>query len=159
MGSVAVSNQVTVRDNFGRFTRDIEDAGRRTVERLINMGARSARKKAPVRTGTLRGSIKPYMVSRTHGLWGSSLKYALPQEEGSAAHPLPSRVSFVWASGPWGKRPDRKWMWPETYERKTGFPGADPIHHPGNPAVHYLLHSYEETWPKVYAIMRQEYPG
>lgn len=152
MGSVAISPHVTVRDQFGRFYRDIEDAGRRTVERLVEEGADASRALAPVRTGALKASIKPYMVSRTQGFWGSGLKYALPQETGSRPHDLPAHVTFYW------EKAGRMWMYPEVYQAVTGFPGADPIKHPGNPAVHYLLHGYERTWPRVYSIMREEYP-
>lgn len=153
MASAAVSTRVTARSGIGRFIADCEGAATATVLEAATDGSRIAAGRAPKRTGALAASIKPFLLSRTSAVWGSSLKYALPQETGSVPHDLPSNVSFFW------EREGRMWMAPDTYQRVTGHAGADPIKHPGNPATHYLRGSYSVIKPRLLSIAKKHYPG
>lgn len=151
--AVHVSNRVVVRNKMGQFIRECEDAAQRTVVEAINEGADLSAALAPKRTGALAASIVPLVLSRTSGVWGSSLKYAMPQEEGSVRHALPADVSFWW------EREARMWMPPDVYLRVTGYPGNDPIDHPGNPATHYLRDAYRVISRRLVKIAAKHYPG
>jgi len=150
---VAVSTRVVARNNIGQFIRDCEQAAGETVLDVAKQGVAASQALAPKRTGALAASIQPFLITRTQAVWGSALKYALPQETGARPHPLPANVSFWW------EREGRPWMAPETYLRVTGFPGADPISHPGNPATHYLRDGFDAIKHRITDIMRKHYPG
>lgn len=149
----AVSTHVVARNRFGQFIRAVEQAATETVLDTATQGAAASATLAPRRTGALAGSIKPFVVSRTAAVWGSNLKYALPQETGSVAHDLPANVSFFW------EREGRMWMTPDQYLARTGYPGNDPIQHPGNPATHYLRDGYRSIRGRMLAIAAKHYPG
>jgi hypothetical protein len=93
------------------------------------------------------------MYGRTKGEWGSSARHALAIEHGAAPHDIPANVRFYW------DKVGRMWMPPEVYQRVTGFPGADPIHHPGNAAQPFLRPAYEQVMAGMGARMRRFYPG
>jgi hypothetical protein len=150
---VAVSSHVIARDEFGRFIRDIEEAATKSVEEALDVGIAAARAQAPVRTGRLRGSFVPVILSRTSGLFMNTAPYAMAQDQGARPHPIPAHVRFWW------DKVGRMWMYPETYERVTGFPGADPIHHPGNPATHFMDAGYVAIKRAINGILQRNYPG
>lgn len=152
-----VSNEVHVRDDFGRFIADVEGAATKVVEDAINAGVDAARTEVQInlwtRTGRLLNGFVPVIVSRTMGQFFNTAPYAEFQDQGTAPHPLPARVSFFW------ERMGREWMWPEAYEAATGHPGADPINHPGNPAVHFMDAGYKAAVRAARIAMPKYYPG
>lgn len=139
---IAVSSRVTIRDEFGRFISACDEAATATVEEVIRKGAALSAAMAPKRSGALAASITPAMIDSRSGHWYSDLKYALPQETGSVPHEITGRVSFFW------EREGRPWR-----------PGDNMIHHPGNPATHYLLSGYEIVFKDAIAIADKHYPG
>lgn len=147
-----VSSDVIVRDGLGRFIKDIEDAALRTVEKSLDVGIAEARTAAPIRTGRLRASFVPAILSRTSGVFMNNAPYAYYQDQGAAKHDIDAHVSFFW------EKMGRKWMWPETYLRKTTFPGADPIKHPGNPATNFMDAGYRAIIRAMPRIISQTYP-
>lgn len=156
---IAVSNQVSVRNRFGQFISACEDAAEETAKEAVQRGERLARQFAPeghkvdLRTIPLKQSISSKMLSRTSGVWEASARHALPQELGAGPHDIPANVSFFW------EREGRMWMHPDAYLRLTGYPGADPIQHPGNAPQPYMRPAYEIVSAEIMAIARKHYPG
>ncbi len=153
MSGLVYSNRVIARNNFGRFIRECEQAAESTVLETVTEGARLAAVYAPKRTFTLAGSIKPFMLSATSGVWGTNTPYAAAQEFGAAAHTIDAHVKFFW------NKAGRMWMYPETYLARTGYPGADPINHPGNPATHFMRDSQQIMSRRMVQIAKNRYPG
>ena len=153
MSGVIYTNRVIARNNFGRFIAECEQAAENTVEDTVSEGADIAASLAPKRTLRLASSIKPFMLSRTSGVWGSNVPYAAAQEKGAAPHPISAYVSFYW------HKVGRQWLPPPAYERITGRPGADPIQHPGNPARHFLRDSQAIMKRRMIQIAKMRYPG
>ena len=153
MSGVVYTNRVIARNRFGQFIRDCEQAAEDTVEQTVKEGAELAAVFAPKRTLRLAGSIKPFMLSRTSGVWGSNAPYAAAQEYGARPHPISAYVSFYW------HKVGRQWLHPPVYERLTGHPGADPISHPGNPATHFMRDSFRIMSSRITQIAKQRYPG
>jgi hypothetical protein len=147
-----VSSSVHARDEMGRFIADIEGAATELVTDAIGAGVAAARTAAPIRSGRLRRSFVPEVVSRTMARFFNTAPYAEFQDLGAGPHPLPARVSFFWA------RAGRMWMWPETYLRRTGHPGADPIQHPGNPATHFMDAGYQAAVAEARRALPRYYP-
>lgn len=156
---IAVSNRVVARNGIGQFIRDCEGAAERTVKKSVQRGMSLSRQFAPEghkddpRTVPLRAAMFMNMLSRTSGEWGNFARHALPIEKGAVAHTIPADVHFYW------ERMGRMWMTPAEYLRRTGFPGADPIHHPGNAAQPYLRPAYEIVMNNIMQVAKQEYPG
>jgi hypothetical protein len=74
-------------DNFGRFISDIERSGDRLLEKLVGKMAQRAKRYAPQRTGRLRRSIKPILLSnRREGRVITDVPYAGVMESGSKPH-------------------------------------------------------------------------
>ncbi len=147
------TTRVVARNRFGQFIRDCEQAAENTVEDVVEEGAKVASGIAPRRTGRLAASIKPFMLSRTSGVWGTNVKYAAPQEFGAGPHPISAYVNFYW------DKMGRQWMTPPRYEQVTGMPGADPISHPGNPATGFMIGSFNAVKGRMVQIARARYPG
>lgn len=148
-----VSAEVHVRDELGRFIRDIEGAATKAVEKGLDVGIAAAQTRAPVRTGRLYDSFLPVILSRTSGVFINTAPYADYQDRGAGRHAIPARVHFFW------EKAGRYWMWPETYERITGHPGADPIDHPGNPATHFMDAGYRAIVAALPRIIASTYPS
>lgn len=153
MAGVTVSNEVHVRNGFGRFIADVEGAATKVVEDALDAGIDAAQVAAPVRSGRLRDSFFPLILSRTSGVFGNTAPYAVFQDQGAGPHDIDAHVRFFW------DKVGRMWMWPETYLRVTGHPGADPIHHPGNPATHFMQFGYEAAKVAARRAMHKYYPG
>lgn len=159
MAGLVAKSTVVARNDLGQFIRECELAARNTVEDAIEDGANLSRAMAPEgskpdpRTVPLKASIKTRMFGRTKGEWGSSARHALAIEHGARPHPIPANVRFYW------DKAGRMWMPPELYERVTGYPGADPIEHPGNAAQPYLRPAYVQVMASMPARMRRYYPG
>lgn len=148
-----VSNNVIVRDNFGRFIADIEGAATKSVEEALDVGIAAARVQAPKRTGRLKASFVPVILSRTAGVFMNQAPYAGAQDQGARPHDISAYVSFFW------DKMGRRWMSPPEYLAKTGYPGADPIYHPGNPATHFMDAGYSAIKRRMQAIIAKNYPG
>jgi hypothetical protein len=146
-----VSSRVAVRDDFGRFIADVEGAATKVVDDALDAGVATARSFAPERTGRLRASFVKKVYSRTQGFFTNTAPYAEYQDQGTESHPIDAHVNFFW------EKAGRKWMWPETYLRKTGFPGADPIDHPGNPAIHFMDKGYDAAKRAARIAMHKYY--
>ena len=159
MGQVAISTRVQLKNDMGRYVADCSAAAGQTIAEAILEGAALSRSLAPVgskddlRSIPLAQSIDAVQESRTKGFWGASARHALFVEKGTGPHDIPSRVSFFWEAA------GRPWMWPETYERRTGYPGADPINHPGADAQPYLEPAYQAIRRRLLKIMKKHYPG
>lgn len=148
-----VGTQVHMRDELGRFIKEVEGAATKAVERSLQVGESAAKARAPIRTGRLRNSFFPAVLSRTSGVLTNTAPYARWQDEGAGRHPLPANVSFFW------EREGRMWMPPEVYLRVTGYPGADPIDHPGNPATHFMDAGYRAMIARMQSILDSSYPS
>lgn len=154
---VAMSNRVIARDSFGRFIREVEDAGNRAVQELIREGGELSQSMAPVgskvdrRTMPLKDSIFTHMETRTRGYWGSVARHALPIEKGARPHIIMGspRLRFFWeAQG-------RMWIPAATL---YGIPGMrDLINHPGNPAQPFLRPAYDIIATRAAAKLREHY--
>lgn len=142
MAGFEISMHVSLRDEFGRFIAACDEAATKTVEDLIKQGAAMSRAMAPVRTGSLSGSIESHMISSRSGVWGPHVKHAMPQEFGASPHPLPGNVSFFWL--------EQGRMWE---------PGANEIRHPGNPPHPYLRPAYEAVMGNAISVAAANYPG
>lgn len=151
----AVTNQVIVRSNMGRFIADCEGAATKTVMEVADKGSNISRALAPKRTGRLAASIKPFLVSRTAAVWGTNVDYAMHQEKGTRRHPMSGRVSFFWMKM---GRPWYPYNSPEAHEN-IGGPGTSVIDHPGNPGVHYLENGYNMIKGAALKIADKHYPG
>lgn len=155
---IAVSNRVAVRNDIGQFIAACEQGAEKTVKEAVKRGERISRRLAPEghkddpRTLPLKTAMFSRMVSRTQGEWGNFARHALPVEFGAGPHTIPANVSFFW------EREGRMWMSPAEYLARTGYPGADPIHHPGNPAQPYLRPAYEQVRAQLIEIARANYP-
>lgn len=147
-----VSTEVFVRNNMGRFMADVRGAATQVVEDALDAGVAEARAHAPARTGRLRASFVPVILSRTSGLFMNTAPYALYQDEGAGPHPLPANVTFWW------DKMGRMWMPPDVYRRVTGFPGADPINHPGNPGTHFMDAGYRAAVRAAERAVARYYP-
>lgn len=156
---LAVSNRVVARNGIGQFLSACERGAEETVKESIRRGEQLSKRLAPEgvkadpRTLPLKAAMFSQMTGRTSGTWGNFARHALPIEFGAVPHDIPANVSFFW------EKMGRMWMWPEEYLRRTGFPGADPIHHPGNAAQPYLRPAYEIVMGQVMSIARAKYPG
>jgi hypothetical protein len=140
---------VAARDNFGHFIKEIELAGRSTVEDLVKEGARISTRLAPVghrhdlRSIPLKQSIFHYMRGRTQGAWGSSARHAMFVEKDTRAHPIPGNpyLRFFWV------RENRFW--------EPGLFGEmDVVNHPGTEAQPFLepaLHEVMRKWRRIAA--------
>lgn len=128
---LATSNNVIVRDNFGRFAAQLEENGLQMMKGIAEEGARLSRSFAPVghkadrRTKSLQDSIET-SYSSTRASWTCTARHALPQETGSRPHDITGNVSFFW------EREGRPWS-----------PGTNTIRHPGNPSRPFMRPAYE----------------
>lgn len=145
--AVAVSPEVHVRDDFGRFIADVSGAGERTITRVLAEGEAQAVALAPSRTRPdprttkLKASMFALRLSRTSGIIGNTARHALHVEYGTRPHELPGDVTFFW------ERYWRMWM-----------PGENIINHPGADEQPYLRPAYRYMVKRLPAIMREEYP-
>ena len=146
-----VSSHVIVRDDMGRFIADIAGAATRTVEDALDVGISAAQAQAPTRTGRLRNSFVPAILSRTSGVFVNTAPYARFQDQGAEPHDISAYVRFFW------DRMGRMWLHPDEYLNKFGHPGADPIRHPGNPATHFMDAGYDAIKRRMPAILRRNY--
>lgn len=144
MAGIHVSNQVIARDDLGRFIADIENAAPRLIQASLDAGKDAAIAETPVNTGRLAGSFFTRLVSRTVGYLGNPTPYARWQDEGGDAHEQRANVSFFW------EEQGRMWE-----------PGRPPqvIHHPGNPAHHFMRAGYNRACAFARANMDRYYPG
>lgn len=123
-GEMEIATTVHWRDQFGRFMADIDAAGATATKGAAAKGAYLAAVFAPKRKLTLAASITPFYISSTQAGWTAGSGHALPQEHGARAHDIGS--------------PGQK-----LGSRETGFFAIGPVHHPGNPATHFMKRAYD----------------
>lgn len=156
---IAVSNRVTARNDIGRFIRECELAGERTIERAVEEGANISRAEAPIghkhdeRTIPLNQSIRTRMRGRTSGEWYSTARHALPIEFGAAPHEIVGSpgLKFYWEAA------GRMFVPAEIYYHQPGL--VTVVNHPGNAPQPFLRPAYEAVMSKIMAIAKTEYPG
>lgn len=136
---------------MGRFIADIAGAATKSVEEALNVGISAAQVQTPTRTGRLRGSFVPAILSRTSGVFVNTAPYARFQDRGAKPHEISAYVRFFWESR------GRMWLHPDEYLAQFGHHGADPIHHPGNPATHFMDAGYAAIKRRMPAILRRNY--
>lgn len=149
---VATSTTVKVRNQMGQFISHIEAAARETVDDIVTDGAELSRDFAPERTGALKDSITPIVLSRTSGLWQATAPYAMAQETGAVPHKIVGSpdLAFFW------EKKGRDFI-----PASALFP-LDPtrvtiINHPGNPATHFLQRGYDAVKQRAAGIMKKNY--
>lgn len=157
MGQIAMSNHIVVRDNFGRFYRDIKNAGERSIDRALALGEQVAIDMAPEghkvdrRPGhtPIKSSMYTEKTSRTQGYVANFSLHAMPQEHGAGAHFIIAHgeeLNFFW------ERAGRWWI--------PGLRGTpDWVFHPGNASQPFLRPAYKAMTKALPGIMQAEYPG
>ncbi len=178
-----VSSSIMEQDRWGRFVSDAERSADKLLEKLGVLMTQRARKHAPVRTGTLRRSIRPFKFSTREVRVGSNVSYARFHEEGTKG---PYLIHGVKADFKWQKK-GRRFIWNHymfgpvgdggasfvlkggsmvrtaastgAYQNWTYAHGAT-IVHPGirNPS-RFLSKAYDDVWPVARKIMRETYGG
>lgn len=154
---IGTSNRVVVRSAIGRFISEIENAGNKTVQAMIQEGAEISKSLAPVgrkhdrRTVPLRDSLFTHMESRTQGYWGSISRHALPIEHGARPHTIMGSpaLRFFW------EREGRMWIPAEAFYGQPGL--RDFINHPGNAAQPFLRPAYEIVSRRAMEHLRKNY--
>lgn len=119
MGYIAVSNEVRVRDEGGRFIAAATEGAIDAAEAIADEIAALAITFAPKETGLLAMSVD----AESHGIVAyatADAPYAEAQEKGAVPHDIPGSFGRDY---PWG------------FGANWGRPGA---WHPGNPATHFL---------------------
>lgn len=151
---IAVSNQVHVRDDFGRFIAECDGAATRTVQEALDLGVEIAKDFAPVgakhdrRSAPIMSSFYTHMLSSTSGVFGNASGHALYQEFGTGPHPIPGSpfLRFYWESA------GRMWI--------PGLMGdQDIVNHPGNPEHPFLRPAYKQVARQLLSIAKRNYPG
>jgi hypothetical protein len=146
MGEIAVSNEVLLRDGFGRFIRECEDAGKQTIQDAVDKGYALSMQMAPEsgqadpRSVSIKGGMWKE-ASGTRGRWGTLARHGMAVELGTRRHPQTGNVSFFWA------KEGREWE-----------PGDNMIDHPATRAQPFLKPAYRAVMKQVMAIMRKNYP-
>lgn len=137
-----VGCRVFSRDNFGRFMSELEAAATKTAEEGAVELAAYAKAYAPHKTGALRDSIHPVMISAREGAAVVGTGHWRHQEFGTAQHWIVGnpKLSFWWA-------------------KAGGRVVVSSVDHPGNPSVHFMKRAYESVKPRMMAVARRNYPG
>lgn len=139
-GVITVHNDVTVRDQFGRFAAHCAEAARKTADEAAERGAAVARAAAPRKTGAMAGTIHAVGGDGSMAQFVVGTGHWAYQEFGTAPHDITGEVSFEW------EREGRRWV-----------PGTNTIHHPGNHAVPFMLTGYEAAKVELVAAMQRNY--
>lgn len=143
LGHIAVSPEVRVRDDWGRFVSEVEAAALVSVAEIAKDIADMGAIFAPKKTGELAGSGKP-VVRGTVADAVFDADHAAAQEEGAGAHVIESH------EGPFGVLANKE----------EGFFSSHAVMHPGNPATHFLRKAGQliaTTTAKV--SIRRNFPG
>lgn len=142
MAKVAVSPNVRVRNELGRFVSRLDRAGIATAREAVQKGARISRAKAPVGTKAdrrgpkLKASI--YWEHRgTTGHWGSRARHAMAIEFGSPRHDIPGNPDLLF----WWTKYGRFYVPSSEF---YGIPGMQTVvDHPGNQPQPFLGPAFE----------------
>jgi hypothetical protein len=144
---------VSARNSLGQFTKLVEEAGHKTVEEMVEIGANESRRQAPVggkhdrRTVPIKQSIFTQMFNRSSGMWGSSARHALYQEKGTRPHEIvSSKFNFFW------QNEGRMWI-------PGLFRDPDIINHPGHDAQPFLEPAFNMVMTRWRQIARKHYPS
>jgi len=143
---------VTARNHLGQFIRAVELAGENTVKDMIEEGAKTSRRLAPVghrhdrRSVPLRESIYTRMAGRTRGSWGASARHAMFVEHDTRPHLIPGNPTF----GFYWESEHRDWI-------PGLFGEIDYVNHPGTQAQPFLQPALRKTLAKFRQIARRRY--
>ncbi len=149
-----VECHVQKRNDLGRFIKEVQVAGERTVEELTRDAAKTAKRNAPVghrhdrRSIPIRESIYFGMHGRTKGYFGASARHAIFQEKGARPHVIEGSpfMRFWWES-------EGRWWIPGLYGE------IDIINHPGNPAQPFLEPALVSVMARWRRTAKKHYPG
>lgn len=175
MPITATSRFVFERNSLGRFAAECNRAAERTVQRTIELGARTSRAMAPAgknrelyskRPGyiPLKRSIKTTR-SGTRGYWFSIAPHAMFVEKGTAPHVIHGRLYFPWRGGTfvWNDfhfGPVGSGKLYENWDASRGSRGGAWVFHPGTNAQPFLEPAYNKVVKKqMMDIAKQEFPG
>lgn len=167
-------------DRWGRFISEAERAGDRLMDELTDKMADKAAQYAPMRTGKLRRSIKPWVsTDGREGRVYSDAPYAEVMESGSRPHLIHGvRANFDWKggrfvwndrrygpiggpSGPSGNAEARR----RNRYRRAGSSGyknwtythGATVRHPGTKPHLFFSRAFHEVWQEARLIMRKVY--
>lgn len=139
-GNIVVSNEVSVRDESGRFLAEVEAGAAAAARELTESVAALARVFAPFKRGVLAGSIQGVMQSATSGVAIATAGHAAAQEKGAGPHPIGAPGQLL-------------------SNREEGFAARGPVMHPGNRAQRYLTRAGEAVGALSVGILRKNLPG
>lgn len=133
-----VSNQIYMRDNFGRFEAILDEAGVRTAAAMVEAAADDAADRAPVGPGRkdygrrpkLNTVVIPVMTSPKVGVIVVRTGHGSSQEHGARPHWIPNAFGM-----------------------------GVPVLHPGNAAQPYVRPAILALRRKAIAIAKRFYPG
>jgi hypothetical protein len=122
VGYIQLHMEVHLQDNFGRFRAALDAAETAALKEVLAEVEEDAAMFAPYRLGDLAGSIHSRMLSSRHGFVAADADHAMPQEEGAVPHDIPNAFG-------------------------RGFT----VHHPGNPATHFMRDAMRGAADKIAA--------
>lgn len=128
MGGFVVRTHVQNRDHFGRFLAEYNANAARAVADTAEAIALEARANAPKRTGQLAASIYAVPHGKSATIETHN-DHAAPQEFGAGPHDIPN--AFGWGIT---------------------------VHHPGNPATHFLKRAVANNRDRFVAAVRRAIP-
>lgn len=137
MAWVEVSNQIQMRDQWGRYEALLDEAGIRTAEALVEHAANDAADRAPVGPGRkdygrrpkLNTVVEPVMTSPKVGVIRVAAGHAGAQEHGAEPHWIPNAFGL-----------------------------GITVLHPGNPAQPYIRPAILALKRVALAIAKRYYP-
>lgn len=121
MAGVTVGARVLARNHLGQFLAKVDRAIVAGLESTVRHGAEVAIAAAPEKTGELKATIEPVMLSDREAALTVGTHYWKYQEYGTRPHDITGHVRFWW------EKEGREWE-----------PGANIINHPGNPGLHFM---------------------
>lgn len=147
MASLQISLQVKDRDQFGRFIAMCDQAARDAAEEIADVGARSARVRAPSgparadygRRPKLRRSIKGYARGKT-AHWSVDTPHAMPQEFGAGPHRITGNPFLA-------------------FKGRRGTVVTKSVMHPGNKPQPYMRPAVDMVRARMLSILRKHYPS
>lgn len=152
MSDLITSTEVAVRNKFGQFSKELDDARRIFLDEIADVGENAARLTAPVKSGRLKDSITGLVFpgTRTASVV-TKVSYGLYQEEGTRRHPITGNpdLSFFW------KKAGRRFYPASEFYNTPGM--VTVIDHPGNPAVGFLARGYDEMIRQTPNMLRRAY--
>lgn len=140
MSQVDVTSRVYWRDPFGKFLGDLHENAEQLAYAAALRGAFLSRVYAPKRTLRLVREIGVYRAGRQQAGWKvAGVPYAAAQEEGARPHQIGQEGQILG-------------------NKKDNFgPIRGPVHHPGNPATHFMERAREEVARQMITMAREQF--